>query len=287
MSRLDPQLLAAFDSLDDQAFLGKAYITFLGRPVDPSGFRDYLGRLKAGVSRMQICEELIGSDEGRRHASSRLGQAPARAGAGARSVAELMTYDGIEFVEHAYRAILGREVDPTGLKHYSGRLAAGESKLQIVADLRSDPEGQAYGSRLEGLSDAVSAIRRGDENAFSAVSSLMALSDEAFLVGAYRLILGREADPEGKTVYSKLLRTGLSRLYIVKELATSEEGAGKAARLKGVQRAIRAYDSADSQTCKGWYLRNVKGVESDFPAERQMRAIAYSLRALLGSEEKA
>jgi hypothetical protein len=42
---------------------------------------------------------------------------------------------------------------------------------------------------------------------------------------------------------------------------------------------LRVYEKANALTWSGWYLRNVKGVESDLASERNTRAIAYMVRA--------
>jgi hypothetical protein len=280
MTRVDARLLASFAGLDDQAFLGKAYIAILGRPVDPSGFRDYLSRLDSGVPRARICEELASSEEAQRHAA-RQSRTTARDRPRhiIETVDDLLAFEGTEFVEQVYWALLGRAVDPDGLRHYTGRLAAGTQKRQIIADIHADPEGQAYGAQIAGLGE-LDNVQRDEDRSVDSLSSLMQLSDEAFVRAVYRVVLGRQADPEGRVTYGNLLRAGFSRMYVIKEIACSSEGAGKALTLAGLSESLRRYEKANSRTWTGWYLRQVKGVESDLPVERHMRAASHAARRL-------
>ena len=59
------------------------------------------------------------------------------------SLSDLMTYEDQEFVGLAYRAVLGRAADPSGLAHYVDMLRHGAGKLEIVRILRTSDEGRA------------------------------------------------------------------------------------------------------------------------------------------------
>jgi hypothetical protein len=279
MSSIDPSLLASLQPLDEQSFVGKAYLALLGRPVDPGGFRNYLNKLKAGVPRAQICEELARSEEGRRHAARARG-VPVIPQPRIASISDLLALDGEEFLELAYRTLLGREIDPTGLMDYSARLAAGVPKLQVVADIHSGPEGQARGAQLAGLKDALQGLRRAKEAISPAsLADVLKLGDDHFLAAIYRLLLSRAPDPKESRIYSGLLQSGLSRMYVVREIVMTSRAAGAGVNSKAVQAALRVYEKANALTWSGWYLRNVKGVESDLASERNTRAIAYMVRA--------
>ncbi len=70
----------------------------------------------------------------------------------------LSTHAGATFVDHAYRAVLGRSPDPEGLAYCLEALCSGRiSKAELVAHLRRSAEGQAHGVRLRGLSPALAA----------------------------------------------------------------------------------------------------------------------------------
>lgn len=51
--------------LDDEPFVRAAYQTLLGRPVDDSGLRNYIGQVRRGVAKEEIITELVRSPEGR------------------------------------------------------------------------------------------------------------------------------------------------------------------------------------------------------------------------------
>jgi hypothetical protein len=268
-------LPGSFEGLDDQSFLGKAYIALLGRPVDPQGFRGYIARLRAGVPRSTIWDELARCDEARRHAGLEIHTVKlARA-------EELLELDGEAFVEQAYRSLLGRAPDTSGMQHYFDRLASGVPKVQIVADIHTSEEGQACAARLSGLKEMVQRVQKHGADAYDSVSDLLELADDGFIRSTYRLFLGREPDDEGRRIYGDLLAQGMSRLYVVKEIATSPEAREKARKVRGLEKVLRRYGQANRRDWTGWYMRQVKGVESDLPAERQARAAAYGLRALL------
>jgi len=51
--------------LDDEPFVRAAYQTLLGRPVDDSGLRNYIGQVRRGVAKEEVITELARSPEGR------------------------------------------------------------------------------------------------------------------------------------------------------------------------------------------------------------------------------
>ena len=59
-----------------------------------------------------------------------------------------------QFVEHAFRAIIKREVEADTRSALVRRLAAGTSKIEVLGDLRYSPEGNAVGTRIAGLRPA-------------------------------------------------------------------------------------------------------------------------------------
>jgi GT2 family glycosyltransferase/glycosyltransferase involved in cell wall biosynthesis len=71
------------------------------------------------------------------------------------SLSNLLTYEDQEFVDLAYRAILGRTADSIGLAHYVDMLRHGVAKMDIVRILRVSDEGRAYESRLIGLNSSL------------------------------------------------------------------------------------------------------------------------------------
>ena len=65
---------------------------------------------------------------------------------------------------------------------------------------------------------------------FDRVSALAALLDapaDEFIEGAYLTLFSREPDPEGFHIYLEALASGMSRLDVVRSLATSDEAANQ------------------------------------------------------------
>lgn len=259
-------------NLGDEAYVQKAYQSTLGRVADSAGLRNYLDRLRAGVTRAQIWSELAASDEAKRFSArqSVVDQSRKKEVNRAMSLAELLAMDGSEFVQQAYRLVLGREADPTGLHDYTQRLAEGASQSQLLADLRCDPEGQAFDSKLAGLNDWVKLVQQQ-----GSISDLLLLQGELFVYGAYVALFRRDPDPEGLSRYMELMKAGSSRTFILMELLNSPEAREKSASLRGLVNAIAVYKIGQRRTWRGWYFRNVLGVESDLPSDQERRAAGF------------
>ncbi len=274
MSMQYQQVVSTLNGLGDDAFVQKAYVALLGRPADPTGLKDYVARLRAGVQRSQVWSELATSEEARRFAARQ----PVRAGAStanpvaASSLSDLLALEGAEFVRQAYRCVLGREADPSGLSGYLQRLEAGTSRSQLVADLRCDPEGKAFDSKMPGLDDWVKLVQHK-----STVADVLTWQGPMFLVAAYVALFEREPDPDGLARYMGLLKAGASRTFVLMELANSPEAREKASAIRGLENAIAVYKKAQRKSWRGWYCRNVLGAESDLPSDRERRAMSYAL----------
>lgn len=68
------------------------------------------------------------------------------------ALGELLAYRDRAFVLNAYRAILRRDPEPSGLEHHLSRLRLGAStKVDLLSDLRWSPEGLARGVHVDGL----------------------------------------------------------------------------------------------------------------------------------------
>ncbi len=170
--------LARVMALDGPEFLGQAYLLMLGRPVDPEGFRNYDSQLRAGTSKVAVLLELRESREGQAYGAdvpslwdaatrapradsamrvSEMSQESAvdnatRSGYPvATSVGELLEYEDIEFIECAYRTLLMRNPDPSGMVHYLNLVRSGRSKMQVVSRLWFSQERRKKPTRLAGI----------------------------------------------------------------------------------------------------------------------------------------
>lgn len=71
-------------------------------------------------------------------------------------VNELLKYHDRDFVRHAYRALLGREPDDDGLRHYLESLRGGQAeKIDVLTGLRDSTEGRQNSVQVDGLNRLV------------------------------------------------------------------------------------------------------------------------------------
>lgn len=118
-----------------------------------------------------------------------------------------------DFVKASYRILFDREADSGGLSHYLGRMALGNSRQSIHQSM----------------------LRSKEYRIRTSFADLMGLDDEAFVEAAYRRVLCRAADDEGRAHYLKQLRNGKSRRRLLEDLVRSNEarsGAQPVARLR-------------------------------------------------------
>ncbi|RKQ60624.1 O-antigen chain-terminating methyltransferase [Thermovibrio guaymasensis] len=68
------------------------------------------------------------------------------------TIGDFMNYHDEEFIKFAYKAILGREPDPEGFRHYLGKLRSGEfTRTDVIVRLRYSQEGRAKGVKILGI----------------------------------------------------------------------------------------------------------------------------------------
>jgi hypothetical protein len=203
--------------------------------------------------------------------------------------------EGEAFVRQAYQRLLDRPGDATGVQNYTTQLLAGLSKAQLVSELESSPEGRMVARRRaigagagparagfanhQRSTPAPSAAQTSEAQINAAaprhVNDLMDFHGTMFVKAAYLALFKREADAEGLARYVEVLRSGYSRSYVLDALATSPEASEKSSDLRGLRSLLAAYYKAQKSSWGGWYWRNVKGAESDLPAARESRMLAW------------
>lgn len=199
--------------------------------------------------------------------------------------------EGEAFVRQAYQRLLERPADAMGVQNYTAQLLAGLSKAQLASELESSPEGRlvarrrsigaGLGSARAGLANHQWATTAATATQTSAateprhVNDLMNFHGAMFVKAAYLALFKREADAQGLARYLEVLRSGFSRSYVLEALAASPEAREKSSDLPGLKALLAAYRRAQKRTWGGWYWRNVKGAESDLPAARESRMLAW------------
>ena len=162
---------------DIDKFIEIAYWLLLKRAPDAEGIANCLGRLRDGASKAQILHELLASVEcreigfelpGLRDAFAREGlhvvdenvaAPPEQLPAAAKSLTELLSYQGGRFVACAYLTLLKRAPDSEGAQDRLNQLLDGVAKIQILFEMAASKEGIAANVQLPGLSSAVSRHR--------------------------------------------------------------------------------------------------------------------------------
>jgi hypothetical protein len=154
--RPETDSVAALFRLHDGPFLDTLASTVLGLPLAPAEHTRMLARLHAGSPRVVLLGELM----------ARRGGAPARPLAGWEGVREqlqsglcpvaidvddLLSFHDQDFVDCAYKTLVGRPPDPSGLSHYTGLLRAGHSKMSVLLRLARAPECRSRAMALPGL----------------------------------------------------------------------------------------------------------------------------------------
>jgi hypothetical protein len=141
---------------DAENFVSLVYKVVLSRVADLQGAKFYEQRINAGVAPAQVLLELLNSAEAR--SAGQLDEAKARfhaqlAALCNNAVGGSTDANGIpqgwksffragreDFVQIAYRYMLGRSVDPLGRAFYVGELARGRSKFSILLALAMSDE---------------------------------------------------------------------------------------------------------------------------------------------------
>lgn len=101
---------------------------------------------------------------------------------------------------------------------------------------------------------------------------LLAWDDSNFIRCAYVTILGRQPDEQGEDYYTALLRTGRSKLHILRQFRRSREGTDHDPGIAGLDRALRKAHR-EQIPLLGALVRLFTGGERDGIAFQRHRAL--------------
>jgi FkbM family methyltransferase len=110
----------------------------------------------------------------------------------------------------------------------------------------------------------------------STLPDLLARYDQDFVECAYRTLLGRAPDPEGFSYYLGRLRTGVPKMRTVTQLCESQEGKKYAAKLSGLDNAVRQFRRRERPVF-GWFALQFDQREGTNSVDRQLRALENQL----------
>ncbi|MFA5171089.1 MAG: FkbM family methyltransferase [Sulfuriferula sp.] len=163
-----PRLL----SLDGEKFINAAYLEILDRTPDPTGLHYFNQRLNDGISRIQILGQLAASGETeiakkwykklrwtylllKYRRVPVLGWLIELICAISRvHLNELLVYDDVQFINHAFQSVLGRLPDQQNFEHYLTQLRNGRSKLSILSEIKTSNRDRVISNRVAGLTAA-------------------------------------------------------------------------------------------------------------------------------------
>ncbi len=171
--------------ISDSEYITSVYRVFFDREADSNGYAFWLNELNNGKSRIQIMEDFISSEEW----------------------IILCEYYGIhnptiaipfgiyEFIERLYIVLLDRVPDEAGLEYWSNELVSGNKSAAGI----------------------ISQFVRSKEFLNKE------FNNEEYLTILYKAFFDREPDAEGLAMWSGILENGMSRQYIIKNFADSQE----------------------------------------------------------------
>ncbi len=179
--------------------------------------------------------------------------------------AELLDLDDEEFIDQAYMAILKRPADSTGAKFYLDRLLDGVTKEQILDELASSDE--AANTVAPGLTE------------------LLRQNGQQFIESGYHTLLGRSPDFSETKLCTERLLSGVAKIQILDEIASSAEGMRSRVPLQGLHAAAARYKLAQ-KPIQGMFTRLFNSVEGNSEAEIRIRAIEQHV-VLFGKQMSA
>lgn len=167
------------------------------------------------------------------------------------TLGELLSLSNEAFVRAAFRIVLGREADDTGIDHYLNRLGSGHSKTHVLKDI----------------------VRSDEAKARAGYAELTALPDEVFVDAVYQRVLGRPADPDGKRHYVELLSRSRNRVRVVEDIQKSAEALKSGTSVLTFEHELTAYLKEEKRG-KRWWKRGARLEKKLDGLERQMQAIS-------------
>jgi hypothetical protein len=179
---------------------------------------------------------------------------------------ELESLTDEAFLRTAYALLLGRSPDLQTLRYGLARSGPQVSRRAFWNALAAGEESAWHVGSGSGDAEPT------PSNPPASLEELLALNGEDFVQAAYQLMLQRAADDSGAARYLALLAQGHSKWFVLDAVFRSPEAQGKQPLLSDLPQRLRSYRKAQNRGWSGWYWREVRGIESDLPRDREIRA---------------
>jgi len=255
-------------------FVQALYQNALGRPASQNDLNYFAGQLSpGGATRAQVAQAILGSSEGATAFQNWFNGAVLHGSGGPPGVplaqAALAEINAIApppaptaapatpqqaYVIAAFQVILGRPADEAGLTSFSALLSQGTSHTQLVQDLENGAEFSShevdfmYEKFLGRHADQASVSTMSNMLSHGATSAqiviLLVSSDEyfirhggtnaGFIDALYMDVLGRHADKEALTRWTKLLAGGMTRTQFATTFVTDGTSLLQDALIRGL-----------------------------------------------------
>ena len=155
---------------------------------------------------------------------------------------QVMALDGPEFLGQAYLLMLGRPVDPEGFRNYDTQLRSGISKISILTELRSSPEGRAHGANGVNVPDPLALLAQAPRAISSPTTSLhnlLRMNGSTFVDQCFISVIGRLPDDDVRRHYLTSLNAGADKLQILSEILETHGGGQATPMSLGLKVAVR------------------------------------------------
>ena len=160
----EPSSVAQWLRDPDHVFVQQAAHALLGQAPDAESSRLLLARLRGGLPRFRLLQDLAESSGRQRFDDIDGLDALLDAARGplypvAKRLDELYAFEDEAFVDCAYKTLLGRPPDFSGLAHSVDLLRQGQSKDSVILGLATSSEGRARAVLLPGLNSKLALFR--------------------------------------------------------------------------------------------------------------------------------
>ncbi|KYZ78194.1 hypothetical protein AXX12_01220 [Anaerosporomusa subterranea] len=212
---------------DHQTFAVGVYRQFLNRQLDGEDLTVLVNDLLAGGARIDVLKNIVISP-----AFEQLLAGVPRLSV-IESLQEVMCKNDYEFVKRLYTVLFGMEPKLTQIQHGVDLLHAGASKADVLQDLMLSEEMMIRLSQAQ--------LEQGNKLRCSIANTLvyiLGIDEHDFITVLYRELLGCNPEQQEFIVFSKALRTGMSRTDLYKMIIQGNRFAGLA-------------QSVTSQKCMG------------------------------------
>jgi len=175
----------------NEAFIDVLYAALLNRTADTQGRLNWLSELASGCSRRYVVSRFIASSEFKNLCNSY----GIKSGSLTLTDARDVNINATRFVGRLYQNILNRNPDENGINDWTKKLASKSTTGAGIANAFLN-SGEYKGKNT---------------------------TDEQFVTSLYKALLNRSPDASGKSHWLNVLKTGVSRTYVLKAFCSTTE----------------------------------------------------------------